>query len=129
MWRTRMKKIILIVCFLLIATTAFARTYKVSYTEPTTNTDGTTLTDLAKCSIYYQIPLGIATKAWDKTATAATGGGIITDQDVVVTVPAGQEEQVDFWGTCSDIVGNESLASSKARLHLTPGFPIGIIVK
>jgi hypothetical protein len=114
---------------LLMATVSDARTYKISYTEPTTNSDGTALTDLAKCSMYYQIPAGTATKAWDQTATSATGGGTITDKDTIVTVPIAQEELVDFWGTCTDTGNNESAATIKVRLKISPTFPMGIIVR
>jgi hypothetical protein len=126
-----MKKVLALVfvCLVLFVSMADARTFKVSYTEPTTNEDGSALTDLGKCSVYYQIPSGTATKAWDQTATAPTGGGTITDKDVVVAVAVTLEEQVDFWGTCSDTGNNESGISTKVRLKISPKFPIGIIVK
>lgn len=121
--------IVTIVLFLMAPCTGEARIYKVSYTEPTTNSNGSALTDLLHCTLYYQIPLGNQTKAWDNTATAPTGGGNIVDKLAPITVPVVDEEKVDFWMTCTDTVLNESAPTVKVKANLPTASPIGVIVK
>lgn len=135
-WEVSMKNLkgIMFVLFLLVVIftmtgDAAARDYKVSYTEPTTNSNGSLLTDLAKCTLYYQIPLGNQTKAWDNPATAAIGGGTITDKVTPIAVSVADEDRVDFWMTCTDTAANESVATAKVRLNLPSGPPIGVILK
>ena len=55
-----MKKIIIILA-LLMATTAFAGTATLNWDIPTTNTDGTALTDLAGFKVYYGATTNIYT--------------------------------------------------------------------
>ena len=114
-----MKRIAVLVAIslLLLASPAWAITFTVSgsivegqYTEPTTNANGSALTDLAKTNVYYQIPGQSAVKGPNVPASALTGGGTITTS-VTVPLVAGQEADVTFWVTASDTSGNESARS------------------
>ena len=98
-----------------------------TYTEPTTNADGSSLKDLAKTIIFYDI-VGDGfpeVKAVEVSATALTGGGIII-QTVLVPIIANQEADVDFWATAVDLSGNSSDKSTVVRKRidrLAPGTP------
>jgi len=78
----------------------------VSYTEPTTNADGSPLTDLDHTTTYYDNGDG-PVNAHEEPATALTGGGNIAVQ-IIVPVADGEEANVDFWATATDQSGNES---------------------
>jgi hypothetical protein len=76
--------------------------------EPTTNTDGSALTDLATIKVYQD---GVAIKS--VPASRATGGGL--NQTTTVTVPdpaAGTTKTYSFYCTAIDTAGNESVASN-----------------
>lgn len=102
----------------------------VTYTEPTTNANGTPLIDLDHISIYYQVnpdlnPPGAEVKDKDVPATSANGGGTAT-HNVTVPVGADQEAYADLWVTAVDDVGNESAPSDRDRVqidHLAPAAP------
>jgi hypothetical protein len=90
----------------------------VSYKEPVTNTDGSPLTDLKLCSVYYQFSdSDAAVRAKDINASSLTGGGNVSDS-FSVPVAEGVEKDVDFWATCSDTSGNESKKSDVVRLRI-----------
>ena len=119
------------VLFLPSAHFAYAMTFTVTgtnvdatYTEPSTNANGTPLTDLAKTTIYYDLGAGPVV-AKIVPATALTGGGNVA---TTITVPVleGQEADVRFFVTASDTSGNESARSGEVikRIdRLAPGPP------
>lgn len=89
---------------------------KVSYEEPSTNIDGSALTDLAKTTIYYDKGAG-AVKAIDIAATKETGGGSIV---TTFTIPMKENEEADIavWATAIDKSGNESDKSNIVEIRL-----------
>src|SRR3990167_1790290 len=90
-----------------------------TYTEPTTNTDGSLLKDLAKTIIFYDI-VGDGlpeVKAVEVPATALTGGGSII-QTVLVPIVGNQEADADFWETAVDTSGKSSDKSSVVRKRI-----------
>ena len=102
----------------------------VTYTEPSTNTDGSPLTDLARTNVYTEILLPGQTpvKGPNVAASASTGGGAIS---TTITVPIGatlpiKEANVKVWATATDLSGNESLPSTvvtKRVDQLAPSAP------
>jgi len=92
----------------------------VTYTEPSTNSDGSTLNDLAKTNVYSRVcPVtgtcaATFTKGPDVAASKAAGGGAI-NTTVTVTITPGQERNVEVYATATDLSGNESVES----LHVT----------
>ena len=60
--------------------TATGTILTVTYTEPTQNTDGTALDDLAKTSVYYQVGTAAEVKGPDIPASGPTGGAPISTQ-------------------------------------------------
>ena len=98
-----------------------------TYTEPTTNADGSSLKDLAKTIIFYDIvDDGLPeVKAVEVPAIALTGGGIVI-QTVMVPIVGNQEAEVDFWATAVDTSGNSSDKSVVIRRRidrLSPAAP------
>jgi len=88
----------------------------VSYTEPTQNTDGTGLNDLAKTTINWRVcPVtGACNAVYTKVDVAASvlaGGGTIS-RDVTVPVTPGQEVNVEVFATATDLSGNVSPEST-----------------
>jgi hypothetical protein len=93
-------------------------TVSVTYKEPVTSADGSPLTDLKLCSVYYQFTdSDTAVRAKDINASSATGGGNVS-YSFSVPVAEGVEKDVDFWATCSDTSGNESKNSNVVRLRI-----------
>ena len=86
----------------------------IEYGEPTINSDGSVLKDLAKTTIYYNIGSG-PVKAAYIPATINTGGGTIIHK---IILPVSQVEEVtaDLWATASDTTGNESEKSNIVRV-------------
>lgn len=78
----------------------------VSYKEPTTNKNGSPLTDLANTSIFKTIG-GTKTKVLDIPATAPTGGGEIS-QTIDLAVGADEEVDVTITANATDLGGNSS---------------------
>ena len=95
----------------------------VSYDEPTTNVDGSPLTDLKQVDLYYQWP-GDASpvKGLTVPATKAAGGGIAVTGKITVPRRTNQQADVPFWGRAVDTSGNESLESTRAvqRIDFLP---------
>lgn len=78
-----------------------------TYQEPTKNTDGTALDDLAKVSIFYKVNNGAEVKAHDEPASAKTGGGTKTIK-FVVPINDAVKNVFQFWAVAYDETGNAS---------------------
>ncbi len=81
-------------------------TVQISYTEPSMTVEGTTLTDLSKTSIYYDLGKG-RILAKDVPATQPAGGGSISET-IVIPVRKKEEHSVKICVTATDRIGNES---------------------
>jgi len=117
-----MKKLILTYFFLIAFTlTVQANGVRIliEYDEPTTNTDNTPLTDLAKMSVYFDIVGDIypAKKLIDIPATSLNGGGHVK-RNVVVPLTKNVIKDIDFWVTAIDVDNNESNKSNVIRKFL-----------
>lgn len=111
-----MKIILAIVIFLL---SGFAQAWDIigidsvnvtaTYTEPTLNADGSTVTDLDHTIMYYDVGAGPQVGNTEP-AGALTGGTVKT---VIFPVPVGENQEVDvpFYITAFDASGNESVQS------------------
>lgn len=99
--------LIIILLFPLAVKAATLR-YSVSYTEPTTNADGTTITDLASIVLYYDYN-GIAKTK--KIAASSPVGGKKKTISIYIPVTTGIT-MVNVRATAVDISGNESGASA-----------------
>ena len=88
-----------------------------TYTEPTTNADGSPLIDLASTSVWFQIPGQASVKGPTVPASSSVGGGAI-NTTVTVPIVAGQEANVGFWATAIDLSANESAPSPKVTLRI-----------
>lgn len=101
-------------------------TVTVEYTEPTTNADGTPLTDLAGTTVFYRLTGGLDTLGAMVPATAPTGG---QRRSVGVTVSS-VTGTVTVWAVATDAVGNVSARSTTATMTL--GGPVagkaGVVV-
>lgn len=85
---------------------------EISYVEPTANTDGSPLDDLAFTEIWYQIAERLPVLATEITASALNGGGRVT---TILYVPVGMDQisTVQFWTTAVDTSGHTSQTSTK----------------
>lgn len=118
-----MKKLVLLaLCSLMGVSQLFALTavqtgsqVEVKYKEPTTNKDGTPLTDLGFTTIYYDVGAGEVV-ASTVTATDVNGGGNITRIITIPNVPA----NVDVWATASDL---GTKASDKSVIIVIDNMP------
>lgn len=81
-----------------------------TYQEPSTNPDGSPLSDLRETRLYYQKDAGSPEIGATTPATRLQGGGRIT-ATLLVPVLHNQEANVTFWATALDLVGNESARS------------------
>ncbi|MGQ0809952.1 MAG: hypothetical protein ACT4OO_01840 [Nitrospiraceae bacterium] len=81
-------------------------TVTVSYQEPTTNSDGTTLQDLAYTTIYFGPPAGPVhmIQVW---ASDVAGGGQVTIQNLSVPVQPNQQTWLRICVTATDWSKNE----------------------
>lgn len=80
------------------------------YTEPTTQTDGSPLTDLHHTNVYHQVVGSPFIKSVDIPATSPNGGGVINSL-ILANVALGQKINVVAWITATDTVGVESPVS------------------
>ena len=101
-----------------------------SYNEPSTQADGSPLTDLAFTSVFYQIDTAPSVKVADVPASSPSGGRA---QTVVmrVPIPVGNSVVVSFHVTATDISGLESLSSPVLTLHvdrLAPSAPTNFTI-
>lgn len=103
----------------------------VTYTEPTTNTDGSVLNDLARTNVHYRVcPVtGTCTTPFilgpNVAATSPIGGGPISTT-VSVSVAPGQEVNVEVFATAADTSGNvspDSVHVTKRVDRLSPKAP------
>jgi hypothetical protein len=96
------------------------------YTEPTTNADGSPLTDLNHTSIFYDVGDGVPVNVVDLPSSLNTGGQQVS-YSFMVPIVEGQEADVSFWATATDTSGNESAPSPVVirRIdRLAPSFPV-----
>jgi hypothetical protein len=113
--------ILVLICSFFIrwpATVAYAQGFAVAptgtemtvnYDEPTTNANGTPLTDLKEIKIFYNMGAG-AVEGKTIPASQPTGGQHVVTK-FTVPVAENQETDVDFWGTAYDTSGNASAES------------------
>ena len=84
-------------------------TVTISYTEPTTGTDGKPLTNLAYTTIYYNAGEGpVVAKV--VPASQKTGGGAIS-QSITIALPNQSEQDVPVCITATDAEDREGPAS------------------
>jgi hypothetical protein len=98
-----------------------------SYAEPSTNEDGSILSDLDKCVARYNLNDGSGDKQGKVILASSPGGGQAISDSFEVPVVAGVERDVDFWATCLDKSGNESKKSNIIRVRidrLSPSPPL-----
>ena len=84
----------------------------ITYQEPNTNEDGTTLDDLAKTTVYYQVQGStFSVVGATVTATSTAGNGIINTS---VTLPMITKKALNYniWATATDLSNNESVPSN-----------------
>jgi len=101
-----MKTIILTLILLLIAVPLMAASVTLSWTAPTTNEDGTPLTDLAGYKLYYGASPGIYTNVLDV-------GNVLT---YVWNVGEQEGQTLYFNATAYDLSGNESIYNGEVSL-------------
>ena len=115
-----MKRFILFLVFLLcITSTAHAAPFTLSWTAPTTNEDGTPLTDLGGYRLYYGIAPGIYSVTLDV-------GNVTTS---IVELPP--DVRYYFAVTAYDTGGNESAFSNEVSKikYLDPAAPLNLQVQ
>ena len=88
-----------------------------TYTEPSTEADGSALMDLAFTSVFYQIGAQPPVKFVDVPASSPQGGKVQTVV-VKVPIPAGKKFSVTFHVTATDAIGLESEASPSLTLSV-----------
>ncbi len=101
-----------------------------SYTEPSTETDGFALEDLAYTNVYYQIGTGPAVRGPQVPASTPNGGGSIKTS-LLIPAAGGQRLNVKFWVTATDSTGLESPRSSENTLSIDrvpPAAPTNFII-
>ena len=81
-------------------------TITVSYREPTTNKDGTPLTDLKWTTIYFGLKKD-SVKAIDVWTNDSRGGGSVEIQDIPIPVRQNEEVLEVLCFTATDWSGNE----------------------
>jgi len=95
--------------------------FVVDYVEPTTNADGSAMTDLDHCNVYTQAGTQAIVESADIAASSPTGGG---EQVPVITIYWGpvpsQAIPLSFSVTCSDSVGNESVVAGPILFAVDP---------
>jgi hypothetical protein len=101
----------------------------VEYTEPSTDSDGTSLNDLNRTSLFYNLGSGDV-KAFDVIASTTTGGGNVV-KTTVIPWPNGKEGNVSFYAVAVD---TNSAVSAKSNIvivrfdTLSPGAPKALII-
>lgn len=119
-------KAILTIGLLLLAVPAWAvtvtpsgTTADVIYTEPSTNADGSPLTDLDHCNVYAKPTVGTEIKFENVPASKLAGGAPVRTP---ITVAGGSNYVITV--SCTDKVGNESKRSVSVLLDgLAPAEP------
>lgn len=97
-----------------------------TFIEPDKNADGTTLTDLARCTIYVKIGAGAPASVATINASKPAGGGTMA---TTILVPAsnGAKTSLTAWVTATDLSGNESAASTSVMFvidRIGPDVPV-----
>ena len=117
-----MTTLLLLVALLLVPVVAEAITVTpngvtsdVQYVEPSTNADGTPLTDLDHCNVYATPATGAEVKFPNVAASSPTGGATKTTN---ITVAKGSNYTIT--ASCTDLVGNESARSASVTLDALP---------
>lgn len=87
------------------------------YEEPSINKSGKPITDLDHTSIFVQVDDGEVTKLRDVPATAATGGGHISEL-IPNPVSEAAEGLVKVFSTATDDDGGEGDAGGQAQLSV-----------
>ena len=102
-------------------------TFTATFTEPTTNSDASALTNLSYCNVYVLVPGQSAVKSANITASAATGGGVQTPSVPIVWGPVPSRAlSLQFWVTCTNTSGLESSASPITTLAVDP-YPLRLV--
>lgn len=89
-------------------------TVHVTVAEPTTNADGTPLTDLMDVHVFYHVATGPETDV-GLGATAPTGGGILRT-DLQAAVAPGEKKTVYAQAIAINKLGLESARSAESSL-------------
>ena len=90
---------------------------RVSYVEPTENTDNSPLTDLGGTIVYYSLDGTNFVEAMGIEPTSPTGGGTVI-ANIPVPVGEGQEADVHFHAKAVDGSGNMSGPSNTVVLRI-----------
>jgi hypothetical protein len=91
-------------------------TFTVQYVEPSKNTDGTPITNLAYCSMLYSID-GRVTEAAKVSALSPTGGGN-GSWIGYVAVQDNTAKDVLIWATATNLAGLTSDSSVVVTIHV-----------
>ena len=86
--------------------------FTMRWTEPTTNVDGTPLTDLAKTTLYYQVNTNTPKKK-DYIAKLTTGGAAKTASLTPLMNCVTKTNTIRWWVTATDVSGNISQPSNE----------------
>lgn len=101
-----------------------------SYKEPTTETDGFLITDLAYTNVYYKFSSAPAVRGPQVPASNTSGGGIV-NTSLLVPIATGQRVNVGFWVTATDVSGLEGPATPTITLSIdrvAPSAPTGFTI-
>ena len=105
-----MNKIILLaLALILVAVPSFASSVDLVWTPPTTNEDGSGLTDLAGYTVYGGLQPGLYNVTWGVPDPAA--------ETTTVSFTASEGDRWYFVITASDLTGNESGFSNEADVY------------
>lgn len=95
--------------------------FTVNYTEPTTNADGSALTDLDHCNVTTQAGSQTAVVSSDIAASAATGGGAKAPVITMLWGPVpSQALPLSFSVTCTDGTGNTGTVGGPVLFAVDP---------
>ena len=119
-----MKKIVLLVLAILFVPVICFGAHA-EWTPPTTNTDGTALTDLAGFNFYNVTSTRTKVNASLISPSVCTGTPSVCSYTIPGTVPDGNKYVV----TAVDTSGNESADSNQAVAAISPSSPAGLIIK
>jgi hypothetical protein len=92
-------------------------TVVVEYDEPSTDTAGLALTDLARTTVWYQVG-DRAPVATDVAATAPSGGGHVSVAIAIRRPPGLRPLPVTIWATATTVAGRESAPSAAVVIDL-----------
>jgi hypothetical protein len=114
----------LVLCWLVLSAFTIRPTggdFVVDYVEPTTNSDGSAITDLDHCNVYTQAGTQAIVESANIAASSPTGGG---EQLPVITIYWGpvpsQALPLSFTVTCTDGTSNESVVGTPVLFAVDP---------